>query len=148
MAAELQTITAAITVTQLAWNTCVFFRNVQNADETARRLYQKTRRLHRILQDIRAVLERRQDHRQKNPTLPTEAQTESNINASLDAIKEVLLKIERKIQVLGSSEQLSRSSNAVARLKLTLKQPAIARHESDLETQIQALQISLSALQL
>ena len=78
MAAELQTITAAINVTQLAWNICVFFKNVQNADATAERLYQKIEQLHQTLQNVKAGLRRRHKERKSDPLLGDEARVESN----------------------------------------------------------------------
>jgi hypothetical protein len=146
--AELQTITAAIAVAQLAWHTCVFFKNIKNADVTARKLHQKTRQLHKLLQDVEAALCRRRDQRKSNPPLPNEAQVEFNINASIEASRQVLLRIDRKLKVLNRKEGLSLSTKTVAQVQLTLKQAAIARHESDLDIQIQALQTSLGALQL
>jgi hypothetical protein len=148
MADGLQTLTAAITVTQLAWNLTIFFRDVQNADVIARRLYQKTGQLHKILQDVEAVLRQRQDQRNATAPFPNENQIEENIHASLGAIRRVLQKIDRKVRDLNGERALSLSSRAVARLQFTLKQPAITKHESDLDTQIQALQTSLGALQL
>lgn len=148
MAAELQTITAALTVAKLAWHTCVFIKNVKDADGTAKKLYQKTRQLHRILHDVEAALRRRKDHRIWNPALPHENQIEWNINASLEASRRILLKIDKKLQVLNGGEQLSFTNRTVAQVRLTLKQAAITRHERDLDIQIQALQTSLGALQL
>ena len=146
--AEFQTISASIAVAQLAWDTCVFLKNVKNADATAEKLYQKTRHLHTILQDVEAVLRWRQDQRKKEPPQATEARIESNICASLEASRQILLKIDKKLKTLNEKEGLSLSHKTLAHLKLTLKQPAIARHESDLGIQTQALQTSLGALEL
>jgi hypothetical protein len=148
MAAELQTITAAINVTQLAWHICIFIKNVQNADAAAERLYQKTRQLHRTLQSVEAGLRRRHDERKNSPPAPNETQIESNISASLEASRLVLLRIEKKLVALNEKQGLSLSTRAVARLQFTLKQQAILRHEDDIDLQIQALQTSLGALQL
>ena len=149
MAAELQTFTAAINVTQLAWHICVFFKNVQNADATAKRLYQKTRQLHQTLESVEAALRRRQGQgKTKTSLISNEAQIESNISASLEASRQTLLKIERKVDVLNEKQELSLSTRTVARLQFTLKQQAVQRHEQDLDIQNQALQTSLQALQL
>lgn len=148
MAAELQTITAAINVTQLAWNICVFFRNVQNSDATAERLYQKIQQLHHTLQSVKAGLRRRHEERKSDPLLIDEARIESNIRASLDASYQILHKIDRKLKVLDEKQELSLSTRTVARLQFTWKQQAITRHEDDIDIQIQALQTSLGALQL
>lgn len=146
--AEFQTISATIAVAQLAWHTCVFFKKVKNADVTAKALYQKTRQLHALLQDIEATLRWRKDQRQRKTLLNGEAQIEQNIRASLEASRQVLFKIDRKLKPLNGKEELPLSSKAWAQVQLILKEPAISRHESDLDIQIQALQTSLGALQL
>ena len=146
--AEFQTISATIAVAQLAWHTCVFFKKVKDADVTAKKLYQKTRQLHALLRDIDAALRWRKDQRQKQPLLAGEAQIEQNIRASVEASRQVLFKIDKKLKPLNGKEELPLSSKAWAQVQLTLKQPAISRHESDLDIQIQALQTSLGALQL
>jgi hypothetical protein len=146
--AELQTVTAALTVAQLAWDICVFFKNVRSADATAKKLYQKTRQLHRVLRGVEAVLCRRQDGKDRRPPYPNEAEIESNIRTSIEASRQVLLRIDRKLKVLNGNGELSFSSKSLAQVQLTLKQAAIARHEADLDIQIQALQTSLGVLQL
>lgn len=148
MAAELQTLTAAITVARLAWHTWVFFKDVKEADSTARALYQKTRQLHGTLQDVGAALRRRKDQRTGYRPLRSEAQIELNISGSIEASRHILLKIHRKLKVFDEKEKLSWSTKTLAQVQLTLKQAAVARHEHDLDIQIQALQTSLGALQL
>jgi hypothetical protein len=129
MAAELQTFTAAVNITKLAWETVIFLRDVKNADLLASRLYANTDRVHNLAN-------------------PDEARIASNIATSLKAIKQILLKIERKFKDLKSAQASSTSATIRAKVLLILKQPAVARHESELENQIQVLQTSLGALQL
>jgi hypothetical protein len=146
--AELQTLTAAITVAQLAWNICIFFKDVRNADSTARNLYRKTRHLHSILQNVEAALRRRDEQRNWKSALPNEIQIERNISASVEASRQILLKIDEKVKVLNRKEELSLSRRTVAQVQLVLRQASIGRHENELDIQIQALQTSLGALQL
>lgn len=146
--AEFQTVSAAIAVAQMAWQTYVFFKKVKGADATAKKLYQKTRQLHMTLHDVETALRRRKDQRKSEPPQSNEARIEQNIRASLETIRQVLLRIDKKLKVLNGREELSLSNKTVAQVQLTLKQAAIARHEGDLDIQIQALQTSLGALQL
>ncbi len=146
--ADFQTFSAAIAVAQLAWQTCVFFNKVKDAGVTARKLYRKTRQLHATLQGVNAALRRREDQRACNTPTPNEAQIERNIRASIEASRQILLKIDRKLKVLNGKDELSFSTKTLAQVRLTLKQAAIARHESELDLQIQALQTSLGTLQL
>lgn len=146
--AEFQTISATIAVAQLAWHTCVFFRNVIDAGVTAKKLYEKTRQLHALLQNIEEALRRRREQSREQPLLTSEAQIIQNIRASVEASRQVLSKIDKKLKAFNGEEELPLSSRTWAQLQLTLKQPAISRHERDLDIQIQALQTSLGALQL
>ncbi len=148
MAAELQTITAVINLTQLAWRICIFFKNVHDSDATAKRLYEKIEQLHQTLQNVKAGLHRRQKERKSGPLATDEARIESNIRASLNASHQTLHKIDRKLKDFDEKQKLSLSSRTVARVQFIWKQQAITRHEDDIDIQIQALQTSLGALQL
>lgn len=146
--AELQTVTAALNITRLACQTCIFLRDVHNADVLASRLYKNTQRIHRLAQDVATALRRKAAQRRAHRPLPGEARIALNIKASLDTIEQILLKIERKFKGLNPNLESSASGRTYSRILLILKHPAIERHESELEIQIQALHTSLGALQL
>lgn len=133
-------------IKQLAWQICVFFKNVQDADATAKRIYEKTRQLHQTLESVEGALRRRKG--QGRPKSSNEAQITSNIRTSLESSRQILLKIEKKADRLNEQQEHSSSTRAVPRLQFTLKQKAVQRHEEDLDIQNQALQTSLQALQL
>lgn len=147
-ASTLQTVTAAIGVVQLAFQTYLFVKEVANARTEARLLSQKTHRLYRLVKAVESRLHIREQLRGGKPASPEEGEIEDIVRENFVAVTRGLLSINRKLRGLKNDEPLDFTVKVYRSLHFTLSTANIHKQEKAAETNIQALSTALHLLQL
>jgi hypothetical protein len=142
--AELQVIAAAGEITKLALHAIVFLNKVRTADKIANEVHERTSRLKRVVENIKNVLEVREE-KGVAPHDGADDQTVENIRECIEASGTVLRQVEAKV---GSFSTNASGAALLDRFKLACKHSGIKKFQLDLEARISALQADLSLLQL
>src|SRR5438876_6700269 len=111
--AGLQTATSAISIIQLAYQTCLFVKEVANAHDEAKLLSEKTSRLFGLVKSVHSRLEIRKQLRGSCPAPPEEEEIEDAIRSSIRACRQCLLRLNRKLRGLTTDQALNFQTRVV-----------------------------------
>ena len=142
-----QVFASTITVMELARWMIQFLKNAAHADSHVRELRGKIRQLHRIVETVQALVEHRQNMQKGEVVNSCERKIWKDLKMSLRASKTLLKGFEDTVKSKDCPNP-GLIRRGIIEIRLELNRNEIGAFEQGLNTQVQAIQVWISSLQV